>query len=149
MIPPGGADGSAVQGELFYAMRTWKAESGDAGLLLQDVFVKLGGDSIVAPDIAWWQGSRRPPIAQGALDVVPDFVIEVLSPATRANDLGPKRVAYGTAEVRELWLLDPVSKEVIVCTEEGLRTEERFDSGGSVRSATADGLVIELDRIFV
>ena len=37
----------------------------------------------------------------------PDFVLEVASPSTAANDLGPKRSLYEGLGVREYWRLDP------------------------------------------
>lgn len=110
VIPPSGAAASSVQGELFFALRRWQEAEADRGLLLQDVFVELPGGHYLAPDIAWWSGARRPEVREGALDVVPDLVVEVLSPATRANDLGVKRDHYLAAGVRELWLADSSAK---------------------------------------
>ena len=37
----------------------------------------------------------------------PDFVLEVASPSTAANDLGPKRALYQSLGVLEYWRLDP------------------------------------------
>ena len=37
----------------------------------------------------------------------PDFVLEVASPSTATNDLGPKRSLYERLGVREYWRLDP------------------------------------------
>ena len=37
----------------------------------------------------------------------PDFVLEVASPSTAANDLGPKRALYESLGVLEYWRLDP------------------------------------------
>ena len=37
----------------------------------------------------------------------PDFVLEVASPSTAANDLGPKRALYERLGVLEYWRLDP------------------------------------------
>ncbi|MGO9794140.1 MAG: Uma2 family endonuclease [Solirubrobacteraceae bacterium] len=69
--------------------------------------MRLTGENYLAPDIAWWAAARRPALVQGALDLVPDLVVEVLSPATRVNDLGAKRDVYLAAGASELWLADP------------------------------------------
>ena len=100
-------------------MRRWQETSGDAGLLLQDVFIRLTGENYLAPDLAWWEAARRPALAQGALDVVPDLVVEVLSPATRVNDLGAKRDVYQAAGARELWLADPQAATVTAVRPDG------------------------------
>ena len=44
----------------------------------------------------------------------PDLVIEVLSPSTRKKDLYIKVSKYESAGVRELWLVDPRDRRVIV-----------------------------------
>jgi Uma2 family endonuclease len=83
--PPSGGEAASAQGELFFALRRWLETSGDGGLLLQDVFIRLSGEDYLAPELAWCAAARRPRLVQGALDVVPDLVVEVLSPATRIN----------------------------------------------------------------
>lgn len=110
VMPPSGGHAASAQGELFYALRRWQAATGDGGLLLQDVFVSFHGSQYISPDIAWWSAVRRPALRDGAVDVIPDLVVEVLSPKTRANDLGVKRDLYVASEIRELWLADPPAK---------------------------------------
>jgi Uma2 family endonuclease len=146
VMPPSGGAASSVQGELFFAIRTWQEAKADRGLLLQDVFVELPGNQFLAPDIAWWSPGRRPAIPEGAIDVVPDLVVEVLSPATRVNDLGVKRNLYLEAGVRELWLADPslrvVTRALPSVPDEELRQDD------TLRTALLEGLSFELSRIF-
>ena len=49
------------------------------------------------PDAAWFE-------------MAPDWVCEVLSPATRRIDLTDKRDIYGEAGVAHLWLVDPIAR---------------------------------------
>ena len=42
----------------------------------------------------------------------PDFIVEVLSPSTEANDRGVKFEDYAAHGVAEYWLIDPVSETV-------------------------------------
>ncbi len=42
----------------------------------------------------------------------PDFVLEVASPSTAANDLGWKRELYQRLEIQEYWRLDPTGGEL-------------------------------------
>ena len=42
----------------------------------------------------------------------PDFVMEVASPSTADNDLGPKRLLYARLGIREYWRLDPTGGEL-------------------------------------
>jgi Uma2 family endonuclease len=114
VIPPTGGQASRAQIELIHALRGWQDRTADRGLLLQDVFVELPGGEYPAPDIAWWTAGRVPVVGFGAVSSVPDLVGEVLSPSTEANDRGPKREAYATAGVRELWLVDPRTRDITV-----------------------------------
>lgn len=45
----------------------------------------------------------------------PDWVIEVVSPSTKAQDYIIKRGKYQAAGVREYWIVDPSKKRVSMC----------------------------------
>jgi Uma2 family endonuclease len=146
VMPPTGDRASSVQGELFFALRRWQEDFADPGLLLQDVFVAFPGDRFLAPDLAWWGSGRRPALSGGAVETVPDLVVEVLSPATRANDLGIKRELYLGSGVRELWLADPAARSLTRA--QASRSDELFVEGDLLRSELLDGFVLDLTRAF-
>jgi len=85
VTPPITVGASSVRGELYYALRGW-ANTGPGGLTLQDVVVRLGRGSFLAPAVAWWAEPRRPSVGPGPIDAVPDLVIEVL---TRVSQQAP------------------------------------------------------------
>ncbi|MGO9955174.1 MAG: Uma2 family endonuclease [Solirubrobacteraceae bacterium] len=147
VMPPSGGHAASVQGELFFALRRWQETSGDASLLLRDVFIRLAGENYLAPDIAWWAAARRPALGQGALDVVPDLVVEVLSPATRANDLGAKRDIYLAAGVHELWLADPQAATVTVVQSDGRR--QIVGRGDRLTSPLLPAFAVGVARVFL
>jgi Uma2 family endonuclease len=146
-MPPSGGYASSAQGEVFYALRRWQQEVSDHGLLLQDVFVAFPGGLYAAPDIAWWSATTRPAVWDGALDVVPGLVVEVLSPKTRENDLGVKRDMYLASGVQELWLVDPPAKSVTLVA--AGRGDVEMRRGETLRSALLADFALPLDRIFV
>jgi Uma2 family endonuclease len=120
VIPPSGGEASFAQTEIVHRLRSWQDGHTEGGRVLTDVFVRVGS-SYLAPDAAWWAPGHEPAIGPGALDVIPDLVVEVLSPSTRANDLGAKRVQYLAAGVKELWLVDPVARAVTIADASGER----------------------------
>ena len=58
----------------------------------------------------------------------PDFVAEVLSPATRKKDMRIKLGKYANAGVREYWMIDPEKRQVIVHWFDPSEGEEKPDS---------------------
>ena len=66
------------------------------------------GMHVVVPDLAGWRRERltREP-GTAFVETAPDWVCEILSPATVRLDRGPKRRIYAEAGVGHLWLLDP------------------------------------------
>jgi Uma2 family endonuclease len=144
VIPPTGGDASLAQTEVLRHMGAWQGRQPTGGRLLTDVFVRIG-DAFLAPDVAWWAAGREPEIAMGAIETVPDLVVEVLSPSTRANDLGPKRRAYLEGGVQELWLVDPAARSVAVVR----RSEEgRLDESADLTSPLLPGLAIAVADLF-
>jgi len=144
VIPPSGGDASLAQTELVHRVRAWQLAGGRGGRLLTDVFVRVG-DGFLAPDAAWWAPGREPEIGPGAIDVVPDVVMEVLSPATRDNDLGPKRTQYLAAGVRELWLVDPAERAVTVA---GAARAHRLTGEQAVTSDLLPGFALRVAELF-
>ena len=67
---------------------------------------------------------------------MPDLVAEVLSPATRTNDLGPKRNYYLDVGVRELWLVDPAERTLV-----RVRPATADDTLGAVDTLTSELLI--------
>jgi Uma2 family endonuclease len=147
LVPPLGDRASSAQGELYLALRRWQEDTGDEGLVLQDVFVAFPDGSRPAPDISWWSAERRMPLSGGASQRVPDLVVEVLSRSTRANDEGIKRELYMHSVVRELWLVDP-DAHAITLVRADADQDEVLGEGDSLRSELLGGFTLELVRVF-
>jgi Uma2 family endonuclease len=76
------------------------------------------------------------------LRVVPDLAVEVLSSGTAPRDRGEKKAAYEANGVREYWLVDKTTREVVVFTaRDGRYGRERvFADGELARSEILEGL---------
>lgn len=69
------------------------------------------GPHVLVPDIAGWRVDTLRYMPETAyIETPPDFVCELLSPATEKLDRGAKRRIYATFKVGYLWHLDPVAK---------------------------------------
>ncbi len=110
------------------------------------------GDT-VEPDIAFVSDERWRELAQpvrGFPRVVPDLVVEILSPSTRKIDEEQKKRIYERNGVREYWLIDAGSRSLrqLVLTKRGFG-EGRMLSGGDVLvSQVLSGLRIPVAELF-
>ena len=86
-------------------------EGGPGGwLFLDEPEVHLLGQ-IVVPDLAGWRRGRMPEMPSAPfIELEPDWVCEVLSPSTEAEDRADKMPLYAQAGVRHLWFVDPLAR---------------------------------------
>lgn len=67
------------------------------------------GRHVVVPDIAGWRRERMPTLPDTAwFALAPDWVCEVLSPATAQTDRSLKLPIYAEQGVGHCWLVDPL-----------------------------------------
>jgi Uma2 family endonuclease len=95
--------------------RPFHDDDGRGGLggwwIFVEVDVALGRHDIVRPDLSGWRRERLPrPAATRPIEVVPDWVCEVLSPSNAAHDRVKKRALYARAGVAYYWLIDPEAR---------------------------------------
>lgn len=117
--PPHTEAASALGGELHGPFRRGIGGPGGWRILDEPEF-HLGPDVLV-PDLAGWRLERMPRLPQTAFfELPPDWVCEVLSPSTAADDRADKMPIYAREGVRYAWLVDPILQtlEVFVLTAE-------------------------------
>jgi len=117
-----------------------------------EVDVALSVHDIVRPDVAGWRKERLPrPGAVRPIDVVPDWVCEVLSPATAARDRVHKRNLYARSGVPYYWLIDPVARvlEALKLHEGGWIELGVHGDESVARIAPFDAIELEVGRLFL
>ena len=79
-------------------------------------------EQVLVSDLAGWRRERMPRIPRDHRFVIPpDWVCEVLSPATARIDRGKKMRIYAEHDVRWMWIVDPIARLFEVFTFEGER----------------------------
>jgi len=83
-------------------------------LILYEPELHLGSPAqILVPDLAGWRLERATFDGEGAFfDVAPDWVCELLSPATARMDRGRKADIYAEQGIQWLWLIDTETRSV-------------------------------------
>lgn len=105
----------------------------------------------IVPDLAGWRRERMPDAigpddAPPYYDLAPDWVCEVISPATEAVDRGKKMRIYRREGVTNVWLLNPVSRTLEVYRLDGGRffLLETYERDEVVRAEPFDAIELAL-----
>lgn len=76
----------------------------------------------------------------------PDWIIEIVSPASRRMDYYTKLFRYRTAGVREYWIVDPSKNQIIVYDfEHG--DMEQFTFQDSIKAGIYEDFFIRLENV--
>lgn len=74
----------------------------------------------VIPDLAGWRRERMPKVPKtAAFTLAPDWICEVLSSSTRADDRDEKLPFYARAGVSHAWLVDPEARTLEAFVRDG------------------------------
>ncbi|HEY8926607.1 MAG TPA: Uma2 family endonuclease, partial [Polyangia bacterium] len=117
-----------------------------------EVDVALGPHDIVRPDVAGWRRPRLPrPGSMRPIEVVPDWVAEILSPATAARYRVQKRNLYARAGVAHYWLIDPETRvlEALVLREGVWLEAGVYDDSHTARIPPFEAIELEVGRLFL
>ena len=97
------------------------------------------GDEEIIPDLAAWRAPRAPkPSDELSTSIVPDWICEVLSPATEPQDRVDNLRTYGRSGVPYVWLIDPMRRTIELYE---LSTEKRWGLHGAYSGSTEAGRV--------
>lgn len=84
-------------------------------LILSTVDVVFEEREIYCPDLSGWRTETLPSMpTQARMDVIPDWVCEVLSPSTRRVDRSEKMATYARHGVGHYWIVDPKERTLEV-----------------------------------
>lgn len=118
MAPPGGTHGSN-QATIIYLLKLHGERAGHGKTFGEvAVILRQRPDTVLAPDAAF-VAKRSLPVRyspEGYLETIPELVVEIRSKNDTRAELRAKAAEYLDAGVKIVWLVDPSSKTVTVCT---------------------------------
>lgn len=102
------------------------------------------------PDVMY-VSNKRLALAREVMHGGPDLVVEILSPGNTRKHIEAKLRDYASADVREVWLVDPKQKRISVWhPEQGeFRQTAVFEAGGRLRSRVLPRLALPVRKVFV
>jgi Uma2 family endonuclease len=104
------------------------------------------------PDLAGWRRTRMPdPQPVHRIEVVPDWICEILSPATESKDRNIKMPIYARFGVAYAWLVDPQVRtlEAYALDAGAWREIGRFAGSERVSVAPFDAVAINLGDLWM
>ena len=104
-----------LTGELYYRIADYiKSNNGGCKVYAAPFAVRLNSDeyTYVEPDISVICDESK--LDERGCSGAPDWIIEVVSPASRRVDYLIKLMQYKNAGVREYWIVDPAKERVTV-----------------------------------
>ncbi len=132
-VPAMSAYTSTVAERLWMAIRSVVHPAGLGFVKIETMFILDVAKNIRRrPDVAFvsverWPHDREMP-AEGEFVVIPDLVIEVVSPTDLLSEDAAKRRAYLRYGVRQVWTVLPETREITVHHASPKRVEE-FEEG--------------------
>lgn len=121
--------------------------------ILVEVDVRLSPHDIVRPDLAGWRRERlgADPWDTLPIDVVPDWICEVLSPSNAAHDRVIKRRLYARHRVPHYWIVDPHTRTLEALRLEGDLWVETgsWGEGDLARVEPFEAVELDIGRLFV
>src|SRR5579859_6243449 len=86
-------------------------------LMISENLFAVAPTTRLAPDAAVILGNRQAELADaGVIHIVPEIVVEVLSPSERPRAVNRKLRQYLDAGVKEVWIIDPEVRSASIWT---------------------------------
>jgi Uma2 family endonuclease len=128
-----------------------RGKGGPGGWIILDEPELHIGEQVLVPDLAGWRRERMPEMPDAAyVELAPDWICEVLSPATAKIDRADKMPHYAAAGVRHLWLVDPVATtlEIYRLDGGGWRLVQTHAGEEAIRGEPFDAVELELGSLW-
>ncbi len=124
-----------------------RGKGGPGGWVILDEPELHFGPQVMVPDLAAWRRERMPEVPDVAFfELPPDWLCEVLSPATARVDRSRKMRHYARAAVQHVWLVDPLATtlEVYRLDGDGWRLLDVHDGEAKVRPEPFEAVELDL-----
>jgi Uma2 family endonuclease len=153
MTPPAGWPHGRIEARLARAIEEHVERNGLGIVLGSSTGYDFPSGDTVEPDVSYISAERLAagPAPQPGqfIRVVPNLVVEILSPSTTKRDQTEKKEIYERNGVDEYWIVDPRGKAVTIfhLGEQGYGDGQTFRSG-ILHSRALPKLRLSLDKLF-
>lgn len=134
---------------LALALGNFIEQHGLGVVLTAPLDVRLWPGKIRQPDVLFLRNESLGRLGR-YVEGAPDWVAEVISPATYETDTVTKLTEYAQAGIPEYWLLDPAARTVTVYVLHGAayRQAAQAGKGEHIAAVTITGFSVVVDSLF-
>ncbi|NJK63745.1 MAG: Uma2 family endonuclease [Synechococcaceae cyanobacterium SM2_3_1] len=112
---------SSIQKQLLLLLNAWCQGKGDVYTELAVILRRNEEDWIPVPDLTYVSFARWPEqlTSDGPCPIVPELVIEIISPSQTFGKMTDKATAYLKNGILRVWVVDPAAKSLTVFYPDG------------------------------
>lgn len=151
-VAPRARSGHQITANRLSVILTAHVEDKGLGTVVPDAdLIVTDRDTCVSPDIMFFAGKRFEEVDRDDwIRIIPDLVVEVLSPSTEDYDRRTKRETYARLGVQHYWIVDRRSRTLLECIlqSDGSYLERVHHDAEPVRPTLFPDLAIDLSRVF-
>jgi Uma2 family endonuclease len=139
-----------ISGILGFALTSF-VESKRLGLIfVAPLDIRLTDGDVYQPDVMFVRKERVHLIGRDKFNIVPDLVIEILSPSNAYYDFTRKKAMYCEHGVEEYWIVDPEDQTIEIMIKDGeyYRTESLLRKPAVLESQMFPGFSMKLEEVF-
>jgi Uma2 family endonuclease len=123
-----------ISGDLYFAIKSEVRQTNSGKCVTSPMDVFLDTDNAFQPDIVFIAYENLGIIKEGKIRGTPDLIIEILSPGSIKHDKITKRIVYERNGVKEYFIIEPKTKEVITYYLKNKKFEKQVSRPGKVKS---------------
>jgi Uma2 family endonuclease len=151
IVPPTGMESGEKNSELIYQFVKWARKDKRGKVFDSSTLFTFPNGAKRSPDVSWILNERieklSPAERKGFARIVPDFVLELLSPTDSLAETKAKMKEYIENGVRLGWLVDPQKKQVHIYRASG-EIEILDDPGFIYGEDVLPNLKLKINEIF-
>lgn len=150
MAPSPTAIHQLILGKLFTLANDYVEKNNLGTMILAPLDVILSMRDVVQPDLMYISRGREDIIAENNVVDAPDWVVEILSPATRTTDRTTKKKLYQRYGVGEYWIVDPIEKTIaqFILQKYTFELVGKFNSTQTLTSSALEGFSLPVGKVF-
>ena len=139
-----------ISANLYTSLRTFVTSKSLGRVFLAPLDIRLTDYDVFQPDVMFVRKERVHLIGREKFNIIPDLVIEILSPSNAYYDLTHKKTMYCEHGVEEYWIVDPEQETIEILIKDGAyyRTEAIFRKPAELHSPMFPGFSMKLEEVF-